>query len=382
MQRINIHPRHNWQKKVEELGFAYHTLNDTYWDESAYYQFSMAQVDELEAATTELYDMCLEAVQHVIDHKRYDQLFIPKEFVPLIENSWEEDHPAIYSRFDLAYDGIHPPKMLEYNADTPTSLFEASIIQWFWLQDINPNADQFNSIHEKLIAYWTYLKEYLHPGKLYFACVKDNMEDLVTTEYLRDCAMQGTLDTAFIYMEDIGYYPAQNSFIDLDNQPIQNIFKLYPWEWMVHEEFGPKLLMDTQSTYWIEPAWKMILSNKGILPILWELYPYHKNLLPAYFNDLTLKGMGDDYVEKPILSREGANIRIVQGGQTTLQTDGDYGEEGFIYQKLNPLPEFDGNYAVIGSWIVGQEPAGIGIRESNTLITDNTSRFVPHLISG
>jgi len=380
MKRIPTPPRPDWQLKVEKLGFAYHTLDDTYWDESAYYQFSMAQVNELEAATAELYDMCLAAVQHVIDHDKYDLLQIPRRFIPFIEQSWNDDAPAIYSRFDLAYDGINPPKMLEYNADTPTSLFEASIIQWFWLQDKDPALDQFNSIHEKLIAYWKYLEEYLHPGTLYFSCVKDNVEDLVTTEYLRDCAIQAGLQTDFLYTEDIGYDDILNGFIDLDNLSIRNIFKLYPWEWMINEAFADKLLTDTKATFWIEPPWKMILSNKGILPILYELYPYHKNLLPAYFDDSAFKAMGEDYIIKPLLSREGANIRIVKGGAIAQETDGDYGEEGFIYQQLNPLPLFDGNYPVIGSWIIGQEAAGIGIRESKTLITDNTSRFVPHLI--
>ncbi|HSZ87188.1 MAG TPA: glutathionylspermidine synthase family protein, partial [Puia sp.] len=127
----------------------------------------------------------------------------------------------------------------------------------------------------------------------------------------------------------------------------------------------------------IEPAWKMILSNKAILPILWELYPHHPNLLPAYFEENNM----EEFVKKPILSREGANISIISNGRTIESTEGEYGKEGFIYQEYFPLPVFNGNnYPLIGSWIIGQEPAGIGIRESNQLITDNISRFIPHLI--
>ncbi len=62
------------------------------------------------------------------------------------------------------------------------------------------------------------------------------------------------------------------------------------------------------------------------------------------------------------------------------KTDGEYGEEGFVYQQLFSLPDYDDNYPVIGSWIIGQEAAGIGIREAKTLITNNVSRFLPHLI--
>jgi glutathionylspermidine synthase len=120
----------------------------------------------------------------------------------------------------------------------------------------------------------------------------------------------------------------------------------------------------------------MILSNKGILAILWELFPDHPNLLPAYFDDALLEA----YARKPLLSREGANVSLVLFGQTVAETRGDYGDEGFVYQALAPLPIFDGSSAVIGSWVVAGEPAGVGIRESDGPITGNTSRFVPHRI--
>jgi glutathionylspermidine synthase len=227
-----------------------------------------------------------------------------------------------------------------------------------------------------LIAYWKYLKAYLYSDKLYFTCVKDVLEDYTTTAYIQDCAMQGGLETDFIYIDDIGWDNNNQYFVDLDNQPIRNIFKLYPYEWMVNEAFGEKLVIDTLKAFWIEPSWKMILSNKAILPILWQLFPYHKNLLPAYFTRGNLK----DYVKKPFLSREGTNITMVENEKLITSSDGGYGAEGFIFQELCKLPDFNGNFPVIGSWIVGQEPAGMGIRESNGLITDNLSRFIPHLI--
>jgi glutathionylspermidine synthase len=376
MQRLKTTPRNNWQKAVEALGFGFHTTDVPYWDESAYYTFTLPEVEKLESVTAELWDMCIKAVQHVIDNNLFDAFKIPEFIIPHIINSWNNDVPAIYGRFDLWYDGIGEPKLIEFNADTPTSLFEAAIIQWFWLKDFDEPKDQFNSLHEKLIAYWKYLKNYLYDDKLYFTCIKDSLEDFTTTAYMQDCAMQGGLETSFIYIEDIGWDNDNGYFVDLDNQPIRNIFKLYPYEWMVNEDFGKNIVEDTQNAMWIEPTWKMILSNKAILPILWQLFPYHKNLLPAYFTRSNLK----DYVKKPILSREGANITLVQNEQVIANTDGEYGEEGYIFQELCKLPDFNGNYPVIGSWIVGQEPAGMGIRESDGLITNNTSRFVPHFI--
>lgn len=375
MQRINTIPRNNWQKAVEQLGFGFHTTNVPYWDETAYYSFSMDEVLFIERATAELWDLCLGAVQHVIDNNLYSKFAIPESFIPLIERSWLEDHPAIYGRFDLAYkDG--QLKLLEFNADTPTSLYEAGIVQWFWLQDFDKSKDQFNSIHEKLIGYWKYLKNYLYPGTLHFSCVKQSLEDLTNTEYMRDCAIQGGLDTKLIYIDDIGWDSDARVFVDMEEQPIKNIFKLYPWEWLVQEEFGANILSDNNRAYWVEPAWKMILSNKAILPILWELYPDCPYLLPAYFDSFKLS----NYVKKPILSREGANIEMRQADSVLQQTAGEYGKEGFIFQELFTLPDFSGNYPVLGSWIIGQEPAGMGIREAGTLITDNMSRFVPHLI--
>jgi len=375
MQRIQISPRNNWQQAVEQLGFGFHTTNVPYWDESAYYSFYMDEIVQIEKATAELWDMCLHAVQYAIDNNLFHQFHIPEQFVPYIVRTWDEDHPSIYGRFDLCYKNGQI-KLLEFNADTPTSLYEAGIVQWFWLQDFDKTKDQFNSIHEKLIEYWRILHTYLHPGTLHFCCMGDSLEDLTNIEYLRDCAIQAGLATKFLYINEVGWDAVDKAFVDMEEQPIKNLFKLYPWEWMVHEEFGANIFEDKNNTFFIEPAWKMLLSNKAILPLLWKLYPNHPYLLPSYFESNMLAS----YVKKPILSREGANIDVVLNNNLLLQTEGEYGEEGHIYQELFTLPEFDGNYPVIGSWVIGQQPAGMGIREANTLITDNLSRFVPHVI--
>jgi glutathionylspermidine synthase len=212
---------------------------------------------------------------------------------------------------------------------------------------------------------------------LHFTCLKESLEDLTNTEYMRDCAIQAGLKTQLVFIDDIGWDETAEQFVDLEEMPIQNIFKLYPWEWLANESFGANILKAKNEPYWIEPAWKMILSNKSILPILWQLYPNHPLLLAAFFEPSSLT----NYVKKPKLSREGANIEIIQSGIGTNKTEGEYGEEGFIYQELFSLPEFDGKYPVIGSWIIGEESAGMGIREADGLITNNKSRFVPHLIS-
>jgi glutathionylspermidine synthase len=375
MRRITIPPRNHWKQAVEKLGFGFHTTNVPYWDESAYYAFSMEEILFIEDATAELWELCLRAVQHVIDGRRYDLFHIPAAFIPLVERSWSEDHPSLYGRFDLCYRD-NQVKMLEFNADTPTSLYEAGIVQWFWLQDFDEKKDQFNSIHEKLIEQWRFIRNYCYPGPLHFACLRGNLEDLTNTEYIRDCALQADMATHFLFIEDIGWHSEQQIFVDDNGEPVRNIFKLYPWEWIMADEFGENIAGDKNRTLFIEPAWKMILSNKAILPLLWELFPGHPYLLPAYFSNQRLT----NYVKKPLLSREGANIEMRMGEELIGRTEGDYGEEGYIYQEMFRLPEFDNNYPLIGSWIIGREPAGIGIREANGLITDNLSRFIPHLI--
>jgi glutathionylspermidine synthase len=380
MKRLHIAERPNWKARLEELGFRFYEVGDQYWAEGIYYSFSMDEILKIESATAEVHQLCLEAVQKVITDGLYDRFSIPRQYVPLIEYAWEKESPAIYGRFDFSYQPGKDPKLLEYNADTPTSLFEASVVQWQWLQDKFPNNDQFNSIHEKLIAHWRELKNYLKPGKVHFSSV-DTIEDLTTTIYLQDTAIQAGLDTQYIKIDDIGWDSERCEFVGLNEELITNIFKLYPWEWMVHESYGNSLIQDTYGTVWIEPIWKMILSNKAILPLLHEMFPNHKNILPAWESaEVAQKAGCKSYAIKPKLSREGANITLVKDGKYNISSKGEYGEEGFIYQALAELPYFDGRYPVIGSWMIDQEPAGIGIRECTGLITDNMSQFVPHII--
>lgn len=352
-------------------------MDGVYWDESHRYRFDSDQIDEIEAASRELHQLSLAAVEHIVATDRFEQLAIAPAFAERIRASWKAREPALAGRFDLAYDGRHPPKLLEYNADTPTALLEASVIQWRWLQSAilpdQPGADQFNSLHEKLIANWRAIGVTISANvPVHFACVKDSDEDFGTIEYQRDVATQGGLATRFVYIEDIGWADDARCFVDGEGGEISMLCKLYPWEWLIADEFGPRLLQSRMRV--IEPPWKVLLSNKGLLPILWELHPDHPNLLPASFDRFRISG---DYVQKPMYSREGANVSIYRGGEV-LHEGGTYGQEGWIYQAYTEIPRFDDSYVTIGSWIVGDEPAGIGLREDATPITRNTSRFVPH----
>ena len=387
MRRLTHLPRSGWQARVEAVGLPHHTGADgrPYWDESASYVLSAAEVDVMEAATDELHRLCLAAVEHVVANARYAELAIPPVAVPLIERSWRgrdplalgtaipagASDPTLYGRFDLAYDGQSPPRLLEYNADTPTALVEAAVVQWYWLQDIEPAGDQFNSIHERLVAAWP---SFASSGAVVHFAAMDDVEDAATVAYLRDTAEQAGLVTRGLDVAQIGWDARDRRFVDRDDAPIAVAFKLYPWEWMVREAFGTHLGEPTALLRWIEPPWKMVLSNKGMLPILWELFPGHPNLLAAYRDPARLTS----YARKPLLSREGANVSLVVRGEELARSGGAYGDHGYVYQAIASLPRFDGRVPVFGSWVIAGQAAGVGVRESDGPITTNTSRFVPH----
>ena len=373
MLRLPSPQRSNWQKTVESQGMHYHTLDGVpYWDESVCYRFTESEIDRLEAATYALDEMCLTAAQRVIDQDLLERFLIPPEYRDFIRRSWDQDEHTIYGRFDLAFDGNLEPKLLEYNADTPTALLEAAVIQWFWLQDCFPGEQQFNSIHERLLEVFQLLRDETSE-RFHFAALAGCVEDFMTVNYLRDVAIQAGFDTEYLNVEDIGWHAGRGVFTDLRENAVRRCFKLYPWEWMLHDAFGPHLVR--AECRWFEPPWKALLSNKAILPVFWEMYPSNPYLLEAPWEPLA----GGDYVKKPILGREGANIQIFEHGKVSLETEGPY-DGPAVYQAIWPLPRFEQKYfAVIGSWIVNGWACGIGVREDESLITGNLSRFLPHL---
>lgn len=372
MQRIEFSPRPDWQNTIEQQGFLFNE-GGNYWKENAAYSFTETEILSIEKATNEIFSMCCEAVEYVIKREWYDRFFIDRKYAELIKWSWNEDQPSLYGRMDLAYNN-GSIKLLEFNADTPTSLLESSVIQWYWMKDVKPMADQFNSIHERLIAHYKVIRGWMKSNRMHFSCIEDSLEDLMTVKYLEDAAQQAGLDTRFLYLEQLGFDTRVQNFTDNQFDQIETIFKLYPYEWMLAEEFGPELITTREKCWWIEPAWKMILSNKMILTVLHELFPRSPYILPCK----TSRPFSGDFVEKPIFSREGANVDIWINGRSVEKTGGEYGTEGYVYQQYAALPNFDGNHPVIGSWVIGGEAAGMGIRESDGLITGNTSRFVPH----
>ncbi|MEG3634219.1 glutathionylspermidine synthase family protein [Micromonospora palythoicola] len=382
MRRETTAPRPDWDTTIREQGLVYvdTELPDggvmSYWDETATYAFELDEVLRLEEATEELHRMSVAAAEHVVARNRYADFGIPAWAAEAVARSLRETPPTLYGRFDLWYDGSWPPKLLEYNADTPTALVEASIIQWYWLEHTRPDLDQWNSLHERLVGSWAKIGAELYDRRVHvvWSNEEETGEDHMTAGYLAETARQAGLDVELLPIQDLGWDGRR--FIDTDDRPVTTCFKLYPWEWMLAEPYGPLALRPGTPTTWIEPAWKLLLSNKALLAVLWELYPGHELLLPAYLD--SPRGMSE-YVAKPLLGREGAAVRIVTPGGE-IGNPGDYGDEGYCYQEFRALPEFAGSHLVLGSWTVDGESAGAGLRESASLITDGYARFLPHYI--
>ncbi len=393
MQRIPVEPRAGWPAIIEEQGLVYWKtdLPDggqiSYWNEEAAYSLSSSEVYDIEASARLLMEMLVEAGDAIIEENLFSRMGIPGWAVPRIRETWESEPPMVMGRFDFAYGPDGVPKLLEYNADTPTSLLETAI-QWHWLVDVfGEGADQWNRVHEALVERWRELDQADRlPGPtlhLLHTSSETSGEDLMTIGYLAETAKQAGRQSRLLPIENVGLLD-DFGFVDIAGDPIRTAYKLYPWEWMLREEFARPALdrMGTGAgeTLWIEPIWKMLWSNKGILPVLWRLFPDHPNLLPAYFED-ERPGAMSSFVRKPLLAREGANTTVVLDGQVAEEgPNQDYGAEGFVVQQYTDLGEHDGARPVLGVWTVDMEPQGLGIRESPGLITNNLSRFVPHLI--
>lgn len=383
MIRCNIAPRGNWREQAQALGFVFHTINgEAYWVEDAYYQFSLKQIeDQVEAPSEELHQMAMDFVADAIGSEEVlTRLCIPREFWDYIAKSYRAGEKHLYGRMDFAYSGEQPVKLLEFNYDTPTSLYEAAYFQWLWLEQnlksgaLDSRCDQYNLLQELLIQAFGRLKGDLR-NPLYLSSVRAHQEDRGTILYLRDCAVQAGIECALIDIEDIGL-SSDGRFTDLDHRVIESLFKLYPLEFMFEDEFGKALPKSGMRLF--EPPWKTLLSNKGALAYLWQRHPNHPNLLPTYFEDSN-QLLQPGWVRKPLHSREGANVEVHLLTGDVERNPGPY-LGATVRQAYAPLPRFGPYHAVLGAWIIADRAAGLGIREDTGFITRDSARFVPHVI--
>ncbi|HLO43577.1 MAG TPA: glutathionylspermidine synthase family protein [Leadbetterella sp.] len=340
-------------------------------------------------ASNELYEMFIKAAEHVIKHDLYEDLGIPPNLVPLIKYSWENDKGwHLYGRFDLAggIDG-KPIKLIEFNADTATCIPETAIIQWASLKANGfDDSLQFNTLYENLVEAFESLRDEnpeFHPSLL-ISTMAGFPEDDTNMEILAEAAKEAGFDVAFDNIENVDFSPAEgifkHSLADGSFTRYDFWFKLIPWEFIAWDE--PELCkiitdicMDEKAVV-LNPAYTMLFQSKGILKILWDIFPNHPLLLETKSSPLS----GKNCIEKVMFGREGANVRVISStNQTVTFSAGEYAEQKKIYQEFIDFPMDDrGNYYQAGVFYVG-ESCGLGFRKGGKIL-DNTAQFCGHLI--
>ena len=378
---------------LESIGFIWHTDSDN----SSYVSDEIVVISEDEAnafyeATNELYDMFAQAGQYVIDNDLFHEINIPFNLVEMIKESWENDvHWHLYSRFDLAggIDG-KPIKMIEFNADTPTSLFETAIIQWAMLKANGlDEASQFNNIYDalkdnfkRIITLDTDVEKfeeyYANLGwKILFSSISSSSEDINTTKLLEHIANEAGFNTDFEFIENVQF---NDDGIFKDEESFEFWFKLIPWENIAIEESELALILTEiikeKKAIIFNPAYTLMFQSKGFMKILWDLYPNHPLLLETSFEPLENKKQ----VEKRCFGREGANTKIINSdGSIDVETSGDYEGHKAIYQEYVELPtDKDGNSYQAGVFFA-YEACGLGFRKGSKIL-NNMSKFVGHIV--
>jgi glutathionylspermidine synthase len=378
---------------LESIGFVWHTDED----ETSYIADEIVQVSEEEAnayyeATNELYDMFCEAGDYVIENNLFHEINIPFNLVNLIKESWENDvHWHLYSRFDLAggIDG-KPIKLIEFNADTPTAVFETAIIQWAMLKANNlDEASQFNNLYDALKDNFKRIitmeddiekfeEFYKNLGwKILFSSIASSSEDINTTKLLQHIATEAGFNTDFEYIDKVQF---NDEGIFKDDVNFEFWFKLIPWENIAIDESELALILEdivaNKKAIIFNPAYTLIFQSKGFMKILWDLYPNHPLLLETSFEPL----IGKKQVEKRCFGREGANVAIINSDNSLdMKTDGDY--EGFkaIYQEYVELPTDEKGNSYQAGVFYAYEACALGFRKGGKIL-NNMSKFVGHII--
>ena len=377
---------------LESIGFGWHTDLDG----SRYISNELVSItqDEAEAfyeATNELYDMYVAAAEYVINNDLFHELGIPFNLVDIIKSSWENDvHWHLYGRFDLAggVDG-KPIKLIEFNADTPTSLFETAIIQWAMLKFNNlDEAAQFNDAYEALVENFKRLitleedtsrfDEYYEGWKILFSSIAGSVEDENTTRLLEAAARDAGFECDFAFASEVSFDDENGIF--WNGQNWEYWFKLIPWEMIAIDESDLALIIKNiiknQKAIILNPAYTLLFQSKGIMKILWDLYPNHPLLLESSFEPLN----GKKQVKKPFLAREGANVSIINSdGSIEIQNDGEYANGKFLYQEFADFAKDENGDSYQAGMFFAFEGCALGFRKGKDII-DNYSKFVGHII--
>lgn len=390
MKLIKVNPLK--REILDEIGLKWHTdENNTDYISDEIVVVSSSEVEAYYEAANELYDMYVQAAQYIIDNELFHEVGIPFNLVELVKDSWENEvHWHLYGRFDLAggIDG-KPIKLIEFNADTPTMLFETAVIQWALLKSNGLDEEyQFNDISEAIKENFRRLvtldeetesfDENYEGWKILFSSILGSIEDENTTKLLQNLAYEAGFETDFAYAEDVNFSDEDGIFYNEKN--FEYWFKLIPWESIAIEEgelaIILKNIIKNQKAIILNPAYTLLFQSKGILKILWDLFPNHPLLLESSFSPLKDKKQ----VKKPFLGREGANVSIIEkDGSVSTFVDGEYEDQRYLYQEFVEFNKDEKNQYYQAGVFFAFEACGLGYRKGGAIL-DNASKFAGHII--
>ncbi|UOQ71671.1 glutathionylspermidine synthase family protein [Hymenobacter cellulosilyticus] len=348
-----------------------------------------AEADALLAAADTLYDMMVRAIPDPVPDDLLRLLAIPPNLWAAVRHSWNDDrHWHLYGRFDLA-STPEGPKLIEFNADTATSIPETAVVQWASLVAAGQDEDdrQANGLFEGLEAQlreWHSLNSDLDAALL-LVYLPDSAEDEANCAVVAEAARAAGFPQVHVCPVDamqVSVTGAERG-VWAEVEPGEwvrfgFVFKLVPWEILAEEE--PELTADltqlllSRDVIIANPAYSLLFQSKGLLAWLWQAYPHHPLLLEAAFEDLS-----GHYVRKPLLGREGQNVAEIDGGSLRREQPGEFGQQPQVRQRWAQLPrDAQGRQYQAGVFWAG-EACAVSFRRETGVIT-NLSEFVPHVL--
>lgn len=353
-----------------------------------YFELSSYFFNKLQTVSSELHHMNMLATKRVIESDELLRKFhIDEVFWPAIRKSWATGAPFITGRFDLVFNN-HQVKMLEYNADSAGMIAETAIIQNLWAKTTGcaVGEDPGIILHTRLIEALQKLAQ--NKQVHIFVDHKEDEELYMEKYYARVLNEAGIRFKEYNIANQMKI--VDGKVLDKDGEVVEIAWKLWNWNTIMNDYHKERVndetkisdVMLNENVTVFEPIWKLITTNKAILPVLWELFPGHPYLLKSVF-ELGNNFHGSTYVSKPISGRLGENVTIKALDQVLEGKEGKYESNASIYQEYFELPKFDSYHAIIGAWVIGEAGTSIIIREHESLITGYyspmiTSRIVNH----
>lgn len=405
LERITIvpqNPKENWldlnnpaeKKFVDTFGM---DVSRSRLDEAEanYYKCNWELMLECVKAGQELHQIFLKATEKVLaDDKELELFGIDKEYWPQIRKSFETEKDCITGRFDFAFDPDgNKLKCFEYNADSASTLLECGVIQQKYAESIGIDEGSRSSgfrIGSLLTHAW---RETGVKGRVHFLIDTDEEEEYTALYVAQGAAAAGCETKVCILFDEFSW--KDGKIVDKDGVEVRTIWKTWMWESAItdhkkaKEERGPNwkptdsdkvrlsdLMLGDNGIRVFEPMWKLIPSNKAILPMIYNMNPDHPNILRASW-EVTDELKKTGYARKPIVGRVGRNISISDhSGEVLHESEGNFGDRDMVYQELFHLPKRNDYYAILGGWILGNGYyAGTGIREDKTIITGVDSPY-------